>query len=75
MKGNLESGELDLDEYMGQIGSLALTIGKSRFSQNYSEKDFIEELETTPDLGITVLAPKKSKKRARDLHEDVDHED
>jgi hypothetical protein len=75
LKGNLESGELSLDEYMGQLGSLSFSIGKHRFSQNYSDSDFIAEVEKTPDLGITVQIPKRaSKKRARadDGEDDLD---
>ena len=68
MKGNLSSEELTLDEYMGQIGSLAFTIGRTRHNQNYSEIDFEKEvIETGTDLGITVNIGKKTqKKRTRE---------
>ena len=68
MKGNLSSGELTLDEYMGQIGSLAFTIGRTKHNQNYSEIYFEKEvIETGTDLGITVNISKKTqKKRTRE---------
>ena len=61
LKGNLSSGELTLYEYMGQIGSLAFTISRTRHNQNYSEIDFEKEvIETGTDLGITVNIGKKT---------------
>ena len=59
LKGNLGSGELTLDEYMGQLGALAFTIGRARFNQNFSENDFEKEVEECVEAGITVNVGRK----------------
>ena len=72
LKGNLETGELALDEYMGQIGSLAFMVGKSTFNQNYSEVDFQSQIEDSGEAGVSGKTIKKSKKINKEVSNDVD---